>query len=144
MNTSSDRVSTPDKISSRRPTARLAGASSLRRASKTVLRLLEECKSRIKCWASATPKSRSRSARGCSASHLGPATGSRVGGKRQLEHRPGVFIAAPLQIYYGPWMTFRPGGRSDARSICYVHFALAVAGQWIPDWVEHGAHQFSI
>jgi hypothetical protein len=54
-----------------------------------------------------------------------------------------VFIAAPLQIYYGPWMTFKAGGPSDARSICYVHFALALAGRDIPEWIENGCTQLS-
>jgi hypothetical protein len=54
-----------------------------------------------------------------------------------------MFIAAPLQILYGPWMPCQPGGQSDARSIGYVHCALAVTGWEIPKWVEWGCVQLS-
>ena len=133
----------PDQIWSRRPTARLTCSQVVETRLRTVLRLLEQCKFRIECWGSNDPKVRFTVRPGVFRIALGAGYWLASWGNSDWSTGQGVFIAAPLQIYYGPWMTFKPGGQSDARSICYVHFALAVAGQGIPDWVEQGCAQLS-
>lgn len=133
----------PDKIWSRNPRARLSWSQVVETRLRTVLRLLEQCKLRIECWGSKDPKVCFTVRPGVSRIALGAGYWIASWGKSDWSTGQGVFIAAALQIYYGPWMTFQPGGQSDARSICYVHFALAVAGQGIPDWVEKGCAQLS-
>jgi len=134
----------PDQIWSRRPTARLSWGQVVETRLRTVLRLLEQCKFRIECWGSNAPTVRFTVRPGVFRIALGAGYWlASWGSKSDWSTGPGVFIAAPLQISYGPWMTCQPGGQSDARSICYVHFALAVAGQWSPDWVEKGCAQLS-
>ena len=133
----------PDKIWSRDPTARLIWSQVVEKRLRTVLRLLEQCKFRMECWGSSDPKVLFTVRPGVFRIALGAGYWIASWGKSDWSTGEGVFIAAPLRIYYGPWMTFRPGGLSDASSICYVHFALAVAGKDIPEWVENGCAQLS-
>jgi hypothetical protein len=133
----------PNKLWSRRPTARLSWGQVVETRLRTVLRLLEQCKFRIECWGSNDPKVLFTVRPGVFRIALGAGYWIASWGKTDWSTGQGVFIAAPLQIYYGPWMTFQPGRQSDARSICYVHFALAVAGWEIPAWVEKGCAQLS-
>ena len=134
----------PDQIWSRNPAARLTWSRVVETRLRTVLRLLEQCKLRIECWGSNDPAVLFIVEPGVFRIALGAGYWMASWGKTDWSTGEGVFIAAPLQIYYGPWMTFKPGGQSDARSICYVHFALAVSGLGIPDWVEQGCAQLSI
>jgi hypothetical protein len=131
----------PEKIWSRNPTARLTWSQVVETRLRTVLRLLEQCKFRVECWGSNDPKLLFTVRPGVFRIALGAGYWITSWGNSDWSTGEGVFVAAPLQIYYGPWMTFRPGGQSDASSICYVHFALAVAGRDIPEWVEKGCAQ---
>lgn len=133
----------PDKIWSRNPTARLSWGQVVEKRLRTVLRLLEQCKFRIECWGSNDPMVRFTAHPGMFRIALGAGYWIASWGRSDWSTGQAVFIAAPLRMYYGPWMTFEPGGPSDARSICYVHFALAVAGQEIPNWVEQRCAQLS-
>ena len=131
----------PDKVWSRRPTASRSWGQVVETRLRTGLRLLEQCKLRIECWGSSDPKVLFTVRPGVFRMALGAGYWLASWGKSDWSTGQGVFIAAPLQIYYGSFMTFQPGGQSDARSICYVHFALAVSGWEIPDWVEKGCAQ---
>ena len=133
----------PDKIWSRNPAARLTWSQVVEKRLRTVLRLLEQCKFRIECWGSSDPKVLFTVQPGVFRVALGAGYWIASWGNSDWSTGEGVFIAAPLRIYYGPWMTFHPGGQSDASSICYVHFALAVAGRDIPAWVENGCAQLT-
>jgi hypothetical protein len=133
----------PDKIWSRNPAARLTWSQVVETRLRTALRSLEQCKFRIECWGSNDPTVLFTVRPGVFRIALGAGYWIASWGKSDWSTGQGVFIAAPLQIYYGPWMTFQPGGQSDARSICYVHFALAVNGWEIPDWVEKRCAQLS-
>jgi hypothetical protein len=133
----------PDQIWSRRPTARLTNSQVVETRLRTVLRLLEQCKFRIECWGSNDPTVRFTVRPGVFRIALGAGYWIASWGKSDGSTGPGVFIAAPLQIYYGSFMTFQPGGQSEARSVCYVHFALTVNGQEIPPWVEQGCAQLN-
>lgn len=133
----------PDKIWSRRPTARLSWGQVVETCLMTVLGLLEQCKFRIECWGSNDPTVPFTVRPGVFRIALGAGYWIVSWGKSDWSTRQGVFIAAPLQIFYGYWMAFQPGGQSDARSICYVLFALAVTGWKIPKWVERGCAQLS-
>jgi hypothetical protein len=133
----------PDKIWSRRPTARLSWGQVVETRLRTVLRLLEQCKFHIECWGSNDRTVLFTVRPGVFRIALGAGYWLASWGKSDWSTGQGVFIAAPLQIFFGPWMIFKPGGQSDARSICYVHFALAVTGWEIPKWVEEGCAQLS-
>jgi hypothetical protein len=128
----------PDQIWSRNPAARLTWSQVIETRLRTALRLLEQCKLQIECWGSNDPAVLFVVKPGVFRIALGAGYWIASWGKTDWSTGEGAFIAAPLQIYYGPWMTFKPGGQSEARSICYVHFAMAVSGSGIPDWVEHG------
>jgi hypothetical protein len=133
----------PDKIWSRNPAARLSWGQVVEKRLRTALRLLEECKLRIECWGSNNPTVRFTVNPGVFRIALGAGYWIASWGESDWSIGQAVFIAAPLEIYYSPWMSSKPGGQSDARSICYVHFALAVAGQEVPNWVERGCAKLS-
>ncbi|MFH0343571.1 MAG: hypothetical protein ACHBNF_15930 [Chromatiales bacterium] len=133
----------PDKIWSRNPAAKLTNSQVVETRLRTVLRLLEQCKFRIECWGSNDPKVLFTVRPRVFRIALGAGYWIASWGNSDWSTGGGVFIAAPLQIYYGSFMTFQPGGQSLSGSICYVHFALAVANRSIPAWVEQGCAQLS-
>jgi len=133
----------PDEIWSRSPAARLSWGKVVERRLRTALRLLEQCKFQIECWGSNDPKVMFTVRPGVFRIALGADYWIARWSNTDWSTGVGVFIAAPLQIYYGPWMTGKPGGQSDARSLCYVHFALAATGRDIPKWVEEGCFPLS-
>jgi hypothetical protein len=131
----------PDQIWSRNPAARLTNSQVAEQRLRTVLRLLEQGKIRIECWGSKDPKVLFTVRPGVFTIALGAGYWIASWSNSDWSTGQGVFIAAPLQIYYGPRMTFEPGVQSLSRSICYVHFALAVTGWEIRDWMERGCAQ---
>jgi hypothetical protein len=131
----------PDKIWSHNPAARLTNSQVVEKRLRTVFRLLEQCRIRIECWGSNDPKVLFTIRPGIFRIALGAGYWIASWLNSDWSTGQGVFIAAPLQIYYGPEMTFQPGRQSLSRSICYVHFALVVAGWEMRDWIERGCAQ---
>ena len=105
----------PDKIWSRNQAARLTNSQVAETRLRTVLRLLEQCKFRIECWGSNDPKVLFTVRPGVFRIALGADYWIASWGQSDWSTGQGVFIAAPLQIYYGSFMTFQPGGQSLLR-----------------------------